>query len=56
MNFNIYFDLVQPKIPPTLSFSGIKNHLFIVGIVPILNKELEFIFRSDCSDRMCAYS
>ena len=34
----------------------IGNHLFIVGIVPILNKELEFIFRSDRSDRTCVYS
>ena len=30
----------------------IENHLFIVGIGPILNKELEFIFRSDCT---CVY-
>ena len=28
----------------------IENHLFIVGIGTILNKELEFIFRSDRSD------
>ena len=34
----------------------IENHLFIVGIVPIINKELEFIFRSDCSDRTYIYS
>ena len=33
----------------------IKNHLFIVGIVPILNKELEFIYQYDCSDRTCVY-
>ena len=30
----------------------IDNNLFIVGIGPILNKELEFIFRTDCSDGM----
>ena len=29
----------------------IKNHLFIVGIGQILNKELEFIYLSDHSDR-----
>ena len=34
----------------------IENHLIIVGIGPILNKELEFIFRSDRSDRTCVYS
>ena len=34
----------------------IKNRLFIVGIGPILNKELEFIFRSDSSDRTCVYN
>ena len=34
----------------------IENHLFILGIGPILNKELEFIFRSDRSDRTCVYS
>ena len=28
-----------------------ENHLFIVGIGPILNKELEFIFWYDRSDR-----
>ena len=33
-----------------------KNYLLIVGIGPILNKELEVIFRSDCSDRTCVYS
>ena len=33
----------------------IKNHLFIVGIGTILNKELELIFRSDRSDHMCVY-
>ena len=33
-----------------------KNHLLIVGIGKILNKELELIFRSDRSDRTCIYS
>ena len=33
----------------------VKNHLFIVGVGPILNKEPGFIFRSDCSDRACLY-
>ena len=34
----------------------IKNHLFIVGTGPILNKVLQFIYRFDCSDRTCIYS
>ena len=33
------------------SLAYTENNLFIVGIGPILNKELEFIFRSDRSDR-----
>ena len=33
-----------------------KNCLLILGIGQILNKELELIFRSDCSDRTCVYS
>ena len=33
-----------------------KNSLLIVGIGPILNKELELIFRSDRSDRTCVYT
>ena len=35
---------------------SIENHLFIVGIGPILNKELEFIYWSDRSDRTYVYS
>ena len=34
----------------------IENHLFIVGIGPILNKGLGFIYQSDCSYRTCIYS
>ena len=34
----------------------IKHYLFIVGIRPILNKELDFIYWSDCSDLMHIYS
>ena len=34
----------------------IENHLFIVGIGIILNKEIWFIFRYDCSDCTCFYS
>ena len=33
----------------------IKNHLFIAGIGPTINKELKFIFRSDQYDRTCVY-
>ena len=49
-------DLVQPKMTPTLSFSGMdRKYIFIVGIGPILNKELEFIFGSVRSDCICVY-
>ena len=34
----------------------IENHLFILGIGPILNEELKFIFRSDRYVRTCVYS
>ena len=55
LNFNL--DLVQPKMSPTLSFSNMyPNHLFIVGIVPILNKYLDFIYQPDRSDRTCVYT
>ena len=38
-------DLFQPKMSPTLSISGMyQKPFFIVGIGPILNKELKFIF------------
>ena len=56
---NYINDLFQPKMSPTLSLSGIiENYLFIVGIPvgPILNKEFEFIFRSDRSDRTYVHS
>ena len=33
-----------------------ENSLLIVGVGPILNKELELIFRSDRSDRTCVYT
>ena len=39
------YGLFQPNMSPTLSFSSMyRNYLFIVGIGPILNKELELIF------------
>ena len=34
----------------------IENHIFIVGIGTILNKELKFIYQYDCSDRTYVYS
>ena len=41
----------SPRCPlRSHSLVCIENHLFIIGIGPILNKELEFIYRSDCSD------
>ena len=42
----------SPRCPlRSHSLVCIENHLFIVGIGPILNKELEFIYQSDRSDR-----
>ena len=50
-------DRVQPKMPPTISLSGMYREPFnIVGIGPILNIELEFIYQSDRSDRTYVYS
>ena len=44
----------SPRCPlPSHSLVCIGNHLFVVGIGQILNKELEHIFRSDRSDRKC---
>ena len=34
----------------------IENNLFIVGIRPIINRETEFIYQSDRSDRTYVYS
>ena len=34
----------------------IENYLIIVGIEPILNKELRFIYRYDRNDRTYVYS
>ena len=49
--------LSSPRCPlRSHSLVCIENHLFIVGIGPILNKELEFTFRSDRSDRTCVNS
>ena len=56
-NLQGVYDGVHPKISPTISFSGMyQNHLFIVGIGPILNKDLKFIYRSDRSDLTYVYS
>ena len=55
---NNVVDLFQPKMS-LRSHSLLctkNNHLFIVGIVPILNKELELIFRSDRSDCTCVFT
>ena len=47
----------SPRCPlRSHSLVCIEKHLFIVGIRPILNKELKLIFRSDCSDRTYVYS
>ena len=53
----IHMTCSSPRYPlRSHSLVCIENHLFIVGIGPILNKELGFIFRSDRSDRTCVYS
>ena len=47
----------SPRCPlQSHSLICIKNHLFIVGIGPILNKILGFIYWSDRSDRTYVYS
>ena len=47
----------SPRFPlPSHYLVCIENHLFIVGIGSILNKDLELIFQSDRSDRTCVYS
>ena len=47
----------SPRCPKrSHSLVCIKKNLFIKGVGPILNKEIEFIFRSDQSDRLCVYS
>ena len=46
----------NPRCPiQSHSLACIENHLFIVEIGQILNKELEFIYRSDRSDRTYVY-
>ena len=52
INKTVYFapdaqecvDGVHPKISPTISLSGMENHLFIVEIGLIINKWLEIIY------------
>ena len=47
----------SPRCPlRSHSLLCIESRLFIVGIGPILNKELKFIFRSEFSDCMYVYS
>ena len=54
---NIILDLFQPNMFPMISFSFMyQKYLFIVGIGPILNIELEFILQSDRPDRTCFYT
>ena len=55
--FKKYIDGVQPKMSPKNNLPVcIKNHSFILVIGPILYKELECIYKSNCSDRTCVYS
>ena len=47
----------RPRCPLQYhSLVCIENHLFIVGIGQIFSKEHEFIYPSDCSDRVYVYS
>ena len=47
----------SPRCPlRSHSLVCIENHLFIVGIGPIINKELEFIYQSYRSDRTYVYT
>ena len=53
----LYTTCSSPRCPVrSHSLVCSEKSLLIVGIGPILNKELELIFRSDCSDRTCVYS
>ena len=51
-------DGVQPNMSPTILFSGMyrKQFIYCKGIRPIINKDLGFIYRSDCSDHIRVYS
>ena len=52
-----FLDRASPRFPlRSHSLVCIENHLFIVGIGPILNEEIKFIYWSDRSDRTCIYS
>ena len=56
-NHASYMTGSSPRCPlRSHSLVCIKNQLFIVGIGPILNKELEFTYLSDRSDRKYVYS
>ena len=54
---NLFLTGSSPRFPlRSHSLVCIKNHLFILGIGPILDKVLEFIYRSDHSDRILIVS
>ena len=67
-NFLNSMRVTRKTLPPDMTWSSarcylrshfpvcMKNNLFIVGIGPMIKKELELIFRSDISDRTCVYS
>ena len=58
VSFVLFFIMTwsRPRCPLRSHYLCIKNHLFIVGIGPILKKELGFIFQSDLSVRTYVYS
>ena len=54
---SIYLWGPSPRCPlQSHSLVSIENHLFIVGIGTIINREIEFIFRSERSDCKNVYS
>ena len=56
-NHASYMTGSSPRCPlRSHSLVCIENQLFIVGIGPIINKELEFTYLSDRSDRKYVYS
>ena len=57
LQIQLLYDLLQPKMSPTLSFSGIDQKPFIYqrNITNIKNG-IEFIYQYDHSDRKFFYS
>ena len=52
LKFKILPNIDSYLVHRKLSFTSMYQKNIIVGIGPILNKELKIIFRSDCSDQL----